>query len=196
MKSLHLSRAVLIWTLWNSSLSSGYLLIWPRVKIIWQEQHWGQVPPLLAFILSNYQEHPCTMEWLLILISPSLLIAIFSPSSFVFQNPMHQDWKAGYWGKRIVLWAVGKCSPKATAFLFLFFTCVFGGSFCQRWAVYLCCWPGARGSNVSFLSPCPTEKPVSLTYRCPCRFYESNVARANIKHLKILSTPNCSLQIV
>ncbi|XP_050832217.1 stromal cell-derived factor 1 isoform X3 [Serinus canaria] len=40
------------------------------------------------------------------------------------------------------------------------------------------------------------EKPVSLTYRCPCRFYESNVARANIKHLKILSTPNCSLQIV
>uniref|UniRef100_U3J6R4 Stromal cell-derived factor 1 n=1 Tax=Anas platyrhynchos platyrhynchos TaxID=8840 RepID=U3J6R4_ANAPP len=41
-----------------------------------------------------------------------------------------------------------------------------------------------------------SEKPVSLTYRCPCRFYESNVARANIKHLKILSTPNCSLQIV
>ncbi|KAM9282441.1 stromal cell-derived factor 1 [Cariama cristata] len=40
------------------------------------------------------------------------------------------------------------------------------------------------------------EKPVSLTYRCPCRFYESNVARGNIKHLKILSTPNCSLQIV
>ncbi|RMC11569.1 hypothetical protein DUI87_11689 [Hirundo rustica rustica] len=40
------------------------------------------------------------------------------------------------------------------------------------------------------------EKPVSLTYRCPCRFYESNVARANIKHIKILSTPNCSLQIV
>uniref|UniRef100_A0A8V0ZMY6 Stromal cell-derived factor 1 n=1 Tax=Gallus gallus TaxID=9031 RepID=A0A8V0ZMY6_CHICK len=40
------------------------------------------------------------------------------------------------------------------------------------------------------------EKPVSLTYRCPCRFFESNVARANIKHLKILSTPNCSLQIV
>ncbi|XP_009998665.1 PREDICTED: stromal cell-derived factor 1 [Chaetura pelagica] len=41
-----------------------------------------------------------------------------------------------------------------------------------------------------------SEKPVSLTYRCPCRFYESNVARANVKHLKILSTPNCSLQIV
>ncbi|KAK4820867.1 hypothetical protein QYF61_007872 [Mycteria americana] len=54
----------------------------------------------------------------------------------------------------------------------------------------------ARGSNVSFPSLCPAEKPVSLTYRCPCRFYESNVARANIKHLKILSTPNCSLQIV
>ncbi|XP_009988593.1 PREDICTED: stromal cell-derived factor 1 [Tauraco erythrolophus] len=54
----------------------------------------------------------------------------------------------------------------------------------------------ARGSNVAFVSLCPTEKPVSLTYRCPCRFYESNVARANIKHLKILSTPNCSLQIV
>uniref|UniRef100_A0A8D0GQX0 Stromal cell-derived factor 1 n=1 Tax=Sphenodon punctatus TaxID=8508 RepID=A0A8D0GQX0_SPHPU len=39
-------------------------------------------------------------------------------------------------------------------------------------------------------------KPVSLTYRCPCRFYESNVAKANIKHLKILTMPNCSLQIV
>ncbi|KAM7171499.1 stromal cell-derived factor 1 isoform 2-T2 [Macrochelys suwanniensis] len=45
------------------------------------------------------------------------------------------------------------------------------------------------------LSP-SDEKPVSLTYRCPCRFYESNVAKANIKHLKILTTPNCSLQIV
>ncbi|XP_075073276.1 stromal cell-derived factor 1 isoform X2 [Mixophyes fleayi] len=40
------------------------------------------------------------------------------------------------------------------------------------------------------------EKPVSLTYRCPCRYYESNVAKSNIKHLKILSTTNCSLQIV
>uniref|UniRef100_A0A8C4VY51 Stromal cell-derived factor 1 n=2 Tax=Testudinoidea TaxID=8486 RepID=A0A8C4VY51_9SAUR len=49
-----------------------------------------------------------------------------------------------------------------------------------------CCLP----SNLA------SEKPVSLTYRCPCRFYESNVAKANIKHLKILTTPNCSLQIV
>ncbi|XP_056387219.1 stromal cell-derived factor 1 [Hyla sarda] len=40
------------------------------------------------------------------------------------------------------------------------------------------------------------EKPVSLTYRCPCRYFESNVAKSNIKHLKILSTTNCSLQIV
>uniref|UniRef100_A0A8D1JE29 Stromal cell-derived factor 1 n=1 Tax=Sus scrofa TaxID=9823 RepID=A0A8D1JE29_PIG len=40
------------------------------------------------------------------------------------------------------------------------------------------------------------EKPVSLSYRCPCRFFESHVARANIKHLKILNTPNCALQIV
>ncbi|XP_074088757.1 stromal cell-derived factor 1 isoform X1 [Macrotis lagotis] len=39
-------------------------------------------------------------------------------------------------------------------------------------------------------------KPVSLSYRCPCRFTESNVAKANIKHLKILNTPNCALQIV
>uniref|UniRef100_A0A9L0S2B7 Stromal cell-derived factor 1 n=1 Tax=Equus caballus TaxID=9796 RepID=A0A9L0S2B7_HORSE len=39
-------------------------------------------------------------------------------------------------------------------------------------------------------------KPVSLSYRCPCRFFESHVARANIKHLKILNTPNCALQIV
>ncbi|CAH2321616.1 stromal cell-derived factor 1 [Pelobates cultripes] len=40
------------------------------------------------------------------------------------------------------------------------------------------------------------EKPVSLSYRCPCRYFESNVAKSNIKHLKILSTTNCSLQIV
>ncbi|XP_054975565.1 stromal cell-derived factor 1 isoform X2 [Sorex araneus] len=39
-------------------------------------------------------------------------------------------------------------------------------------------------------------KPVSLSYRCPCRFFESHVARANVRHLKILSTPNCALQIV
>ncbi|XP_029788024.1 stromal cell-derived factor 1 isoform X1 [Suricata suricatta] len=39
-------------------------------------------------------------------------------------------------------------------------------------------------------------KPVSLSYRCPCRFFESHVARANVKHLKILNTPNCALQIV
>nr|XP_044993269.1 stromal cell-derived factor 1 isoform X2 [Jaculus jaculus] len=39
-------------------------------------------------------------------------------------------------------------------------------------------------------------KPVSLRYRCPCRFFESHIARANVKHLKILNTPNCALQIV
>ncbi|XP_053440568.1 stromal cell-derived factor 1 isoform X2 [Nycticebus coucang] len=39
-------------------------------------------------------------------------------------------------------------------------------------------------------------KPISLSYRCPCRFFESHVARANVKHLKILNTPNCALQIV
>ncbi|KAI4555368.1 hypothetical protein R6Z07F_019374 [Ovis aries] len=39
-------------------------------------------------------------------------------------------------------------------------------------------------------------KPVSLSYRCPCRFFESHVAKANVKHLKILNTPNCALQIV
>ncbi|XP_045698309.1 stromal cell-derived factor 1 isoform X2 [Phyllostomus hastatus] len=39
-------------------------------------------------------------------------------------------------------------------------------------------------------------KPVSLSYRCPCRFFESHVSRANVKHLKILNTPNCALQIV
>uniref|UniRef100_G1U9D6 Uncharacterized protein n=1 Tax=Oryctolagus cuniculus TaxID=9986 RepID=G1U9D6_RABIT len=42
----------------------------------------------------------------------------------------------------------------------------------------------------------PHRKPVSLSYRCPCRFFESHVARANVKHLKILNTPNCALQIV
>ncbi|XP_030059036.1 stromal cell-derived factor 1 [Microcaecilia unicolor] len=42
------------------------------------------------------------------------------------------------------------------------------------------------------------EKPVSLNYRCPCRFVESNtsVSRNSIKHLRIISTPSCSLQIV
>ncbi|XP_014644452.1 PREDICTED: stromal cell-derived factor 1 isoform X4 [Ceratotherium simum simum] len=40
------------------------------------------------------------------------------------------------------------------------------------------------------------EKPVSLSYRCPCRFFESHVSRANVKHLKILNTPTCALQIV
>ncbi|KAL6035861.1 hypothetical protein STEG23_034845, partial [Scotinomys teguina] len=39
-------------------------------------------------------------------------------------------------------------------------------------------------------------KPVSLSYRCPCRFFESHVSRSNVKHLKILNTPNCALQIV
>ncbi|XP_054432850.1 stromal cell-derived factor 1 isoform X2 [Pteronotus mesoamericanus] len=39
-------------------------------------------------------------------------------------------------------------------------------------------------------------KPVSLSYRCPCRFFESHVPRANVKHLKILNTANCSIQIV
>uniref|UniRef100_F7B668 Stromal cell-derived factor 1 n=1 Tax=Xenopus tropicalis TaxID=8364 RepID=F7B668_XENTR len=46
-------------------------------------------------------------------------------------------------------------------------------------------------------SLCLSEgKPVSLVYRCPCRYFESNVPKSNIKHLKILSTSNCSLQIV
>ncbi|XP_053548168.1 stromal cell-derived factor 1 [Bombina bombina] len=40
------------------------------------------------------------------------------------------------------------------------------------------------------------EKPVSLSYRCPCRYFESNVAKSSIKHMKILSTQTCSLQIV
>ncbi|XP_041427175.1 stromal cell-derived factor 1 isoform X2 [Xenopus laevis] len=39
-------------------------------------------------------------------------------------------------------------------------------------------------------------KPVSLVYRCPCRYFESNVPKSNVKHLKIYSTSNCSLQIV
>ncbi|XP_061490735.1 stromal cell-derived factor 1 [Rhineura floridana] len=39
-------------------------------------------------------------------------------------------------------------------------------------------------------------KPISLTYRCPCRYVESNVAKSHIKHLKILTVPGCSLQII
>lgn len=45
------------------------------------------MPPLLAFILSNYGEHPCTMVRLLILISSILLISIFSPSSLSSNIP-------------------------------------------------------------------------------------------------------------
>uniref|UniRef100_A0A8D2Q3G7 Stromal cell-derived factor 1 n=1 Tax=Varanus komodoensis TaxID=61221 RepID=A0A8D2Q3G7_VARKO len=40
------------------------------------------------------------------------------------------------------------------------------------------------------------RKPISLTYRCPCRYFESNIAKAHIKHLKILTIPGCSLQII
>ncbi|KAL8186665.1 UNVERIFIED_CONTAM: Stromal cell-derived factor 1 [Gekko kuhli] len=39
-------------------------------------------------------------------------------------------------------------------------------------------------------------KPISLTYRCPCRYFESKVAKSHIKHLKILTVPGCSLQII
>ncbi|KAJ7324476.1 hypothetical protein JRQ81_017496 [Phrynocephalus forsythii] len=39
-------------------------------------------------------------------------------------------------------------------------------------------------------------KPISLTYRCPCRYVESNVSKSHIKHLKILTVPGCSLQII
>ncbi|XP_062983478.1 stromal cell-derived factor 1 [Elgaria multicarinata webbii] len=39
-------------------------------------------------------------------------------------------------------------------------------------------------------------KPISLTYRCPCRYFESNVAKSHIKHLKILTIPGCSLQLI
>ncbi|XP_060096757.1 stromal cell-derived factor 1 [Heteronotia binoei] len=39
-------------------------------------------------------------------------------------------------------------------------------------------------------------KPISLTYRCPCRYIESKVAKSHIKHVKILTFPGCSLQII
>ncbi|XP_048361861.1 stromal cell-derived factor 1 isoform X2 [Sphaerodactylus townsendi] len=39
-------------------------------------------------------------------------------------------------------------------------------------------------------------KPISLTYRCPCRFFESKVAKSQVKHLKILTVAGCSLQII
>ncbi|XP_008072815.2 stromal cell-derived factor 1-like [Carlito syrichta] len=39
-------------------------------------------------------------------------------------------------------------------------------------------------------------KPVSLSYGCPCQFFESQVARVHVKCLKILNTPNHALQIV
>ncbi|XP_007431091.1 stromal cell-derived factor 1 [Python bivittatus] len=43
---------------------------------------------------------------------------------------------------------------------------------------------------------CPAGKPISLTYRCPCRYFESHVSKSHIKHLKILTVPGCSLQII
>ncbi|XP_053165738.1 stromal cell-derived factor 1 isoform X2 [Hemicordylus capensis] len=39
-------------------------------------------------------------------------------------------------------------------------------------------------------------KPISLTYRCPCRYFENNVGKSHIKHLKILTIPGCNLQII
>ncbi|XP_058042329.1 stromal cell-derived factor 1 isoform X2 [Ahaetulla prasina] len=39
-------------------------------------------------------------------------------------------------------------------------------------------------------------KPISLTYRCPCRYFESQVAKSQIKHLKILTVPGCPLQVI
>ncbi|XP_053165737.1 stromal cell-derived factor 1 isoform X1 [Hemicordylus capensis] len=45
------------------------------------------------------------------------------------------------------------------------------------------------------LLPCK-GKPISLTYRCPCRYFENNVGKSHIKHLKILTIPGCNLQII
>ncbi|KAM6446597.1 stromal cell-derived factor 1 [Liasis olivaceus] len=42
----------------------------------------------------------------------------------------------------------------------------------------------------------PDGKPISLTYRCPCRYFESHVSKSHIKHLKILTVPGCSLQVI
>ncbi|XP_032082767.1 stromal cell-derived factor 1 [Thamnophis elegans] len=39
-------------------------------------------------------------------------------------------------------------------------------------------------------------KPISLTYRCPCRYFESHVSKSQIKHLKILTVPGCPLQVI
>ncbi|KAL7983964.1 hypothetical protein Chor_004504 [Crotalus horridus] len=53
------------------------------------------------------------------------------------------------------------------------------------------CW-------VSEASPlfCPAGKPISLTYRCPCRYFETHVAKTQIRHLKILTVPGCPLQVI
>ncbi|XP_070587477.1 stromal cell-derived factor 1-like, partial [Erythrolamprus reginae] len=39
-------------------------------------------------------------------------------------------------------------------------------------------------------------KPISLTYRCPCRYFESHVSKSHIKHMKILTVPGCPLQLI
>uniref|UniRef100_A0A8C6XTM8 Stromal cell-derived factor 1 n=1 Tax=Naja naja TaxID=35670 RepID=A0A8C6XTM8_NAJNA len=42
----------------------------------------------------------------------------------------------------------------------------------------------------------PHGKPISLTYRCPCRYFESHVAKSQIKHLKMMTVPGCPLQVI
>ncbi|XP_039203590.1 stromal cell-derived factor 1 [Crotalus tigris] len=42
----------------------------------------------------------------------------------------------------------------------------------------------------------PHGKPISLTYRCPCRYFETHVAKSQIRHLKILTVPGCPLQVI
>uniref|UniRef100_A0A8C5SWS1 Chemokine interleukin-8-like domain-containing protein n=1 Tax=Laticauda laticaudata TaxID=8630 RepID=A0A8C5SWS1_LATLA len=51
-------------------------------------------------------------------------------------------------------------------------------------------------SVLGFRATLPRGKPISLTYRCPCRYFEIHVAKSQIKHLKMLAFPGCPLQVI
>ncbi|XP_043912703.1 stromal cell-derived factor 1 isoform X2 [Protopterus annectens] len=40
------------------------------------------------------------------------------------------------------------------------------------------------------------EKPMSLTQRCRCRYFDSGVYKHQIKQLKIINNGNCPIQVL
>ncbi|XP_070799314.1 stromal cell-derived factor 1 isoform X2 [Pituophis catenifer annectens] len=56
--------------------------------------------------------------------------------------------------------------------------------------------PCSKKPSCQRIHPILDGKPISLTYRCPCRYFESHVAKSQLKHLKILTVPGCPLQVI